>query len=129
MVILSKKTFRFSRKIITYILLLDTVYNREWNGSAAISAVSMRRQKARVYTENTSDAWHIPRYPTRKHCITSIYYILKPRYDLFSDAALIRQRRLLSFSGYKSCAYSGSGPQSGSGANSVIYGSSEFSLV
>ena len=29
--------------------------------------------KARVYTENTSDAWHIPRYPTRKHCITSIY--------------------------------------------------------
>ena len=25
-----------------------------------------------MYTENTSDAWHIPRYPTRKHCITSI---------------------------------------------------------
>ena len=29
--------------------------------------------KGCVYTENTSDAWHIPRYPTRKHCITSIY--------------------------------------------------------
>ena len=28
-----------------------------------------------MYTENTSDAWHIPRYPTRKYCIfiTSIY--------------------------------------------------------
>ena len=26
-----------------------------------------------MHTENTSDAWHIPRYPTRKHCITSIY--------------------------------------------------------
>ena len=25
------------------------------------------------YAENTSDAWHIPRYPTRKHCITSMY--------------------------------------------------------
>ena len=23
--------------------------------------------------ENTSDAWHIPRYPTRKHRITSMY--------------------------------------------------------
>ena len=33
------------------------------------------RLKARVYIENTSDAWHIPWYPTRKHCITSIYYI------------------------------------------------------
>ena len=31
------------------------------------------RLKARVYMENTSDASHIPRYPTRKHCITSIY--------------------------------------------------------
>ena len=31
-----------------------------------------------VYEENTSDKWHIPRYPTRKHCITSIvlYYII-----------------------------------------------------
>ena len=28
---------------------------------------------ARVYTENTSDAWHIPRHPTRKHCITIMY--------------------------------------------------------
>ena len=28
--------------------------------------------KARVYTENTSDAWHIP----RKHCITSMYCIV-----------------------------------------------------
>ena len=32
--------------------------------------------KARVYTENTSDAWHIPRYPTRMHCITSINYTI-----------------------------------------------------
>ena len=31
------------------------------------------RLKARVYTENISDAWHIPRYPTRKRCITTIY--------------------------------------------------------
>ena len=29
--------------------------------------------KARVYTENTSDVWHIP---TRKHCITSMYCIV-----------------------------------------------------
>ena len=26
-----------------------------------------------MYTKNTSDAWHIPQYPTRKHCITRIY--------------------------------------------------------
>ena len=32
------------------------------------------RHKARVYTENTSDAWHIPRYPARKHCMTTIYF-------------------------------------------------------
>ena len=32
--------------------------------------------KVRVYTENTSDVWHVPRYPTRKHCITSIYYTI-----------------------------------------------------
>ena len=32
------------------------------------------RLKARVYTENASNAWHISQYPTRKHCITSIYY-------------------------------------------------------
>ena len=34
------------------------------------------RLKARVYTENTSDAWHIPRYHTRKHCITSMYRLV-----------------------------------------------------
>ena len=34
-----------------------------------------RRLKARVCTENTSNAWHIPRYPTRKHCITSIHVL------------------------------------------------------
>ena len=28
-----------------------------------------------VYQENTSDKWHVPQYPTKKHCITSIYYI------------------------------------------------------
>ena len=33
------------------------------------------RLKARVYTENTSDAWHIPWYPTRKYCIISMYLI------------------------------------------------------
>ena len=32
------------------------------------------RLKARVYTENKSDTWHIPWCPTRKHCITSIHY-------------------------------------------------------
>ena len=26
-----------------------------------------------MYTENTSDAWHIPRYPTRNYCITTTY--------------------------------------------------------
>ena len=25
-----------------------------------------------VYEENTSDKWHVSRYSTRKHCITSI---------------------------------------------------------
>ena len=25
-----------------------------------------------VYEENTSDKWHVPRYPTRKHCITTL---------------------------------------------------------
>ena len=25
-----------------------------------------------VYKENTSDKWHVPRYPTRKHCITTL---------------------------------------------------------
>ena len=34
------------------------------------------RLKVRVYTENISDAWHIPRYPTRKLCITSVYYTI-----------------------------------------------------
>ena len=27
-----------------------------------------------VYEENTSDKWHVPRYPTRKHCITTLSY-------------------------------------------------------
>ena len=27
-----------------------------------------------VYEENTSDKWHFPRYPTRKHCITTLSY-------------------------------------------------------
>ena len=31
------------------------------------------RLKACVYTEKTSDTWHVPWYPTRKHCITSMY--------------------------------------------------------
>ena len=25
-----------------------------------------------VYEENTSDKWHVSRYPTRKHCITTL---------------------------------------------------------
>ena len=29
-----------------------------------------------MYTENTSDAWHIPRYPTRNHGIPSMYCIV-----------------------------------------------------
>ena len=29
-----------------------------------------------VYAKKKSDAWHIPRYPTRKHCITSMYCIV-----------------------------------------------------
>ena len=37
------------------------------------SSIQTRLTEVRVYTENTSDAWHIPRYPTRKHCITSMY--------------------------------------------------------
>ena len=31
----------------------------------------------RLYSENTSDKWHIPRYPTRKHCITTLSHTLK----------------------------------------------------
>ena len=34
--------------------------------------VYTRLKKARVYTENTNDAWHVPLSPTPKHCITSI---------------------------------------------------------
>ena len=40
------------------------------------------RLKARVYTENTSDAWHIPRYPTRKHCIIGMYGMILQPYSL-----------------------------------------------
>ena len=28
-----------------------------------------------VYEENTSDKWHVPRYPTRKHCITTLFHV------------------------------------------------------
>ena len=45
-----------------------------YRGICHLSLVSFSYgHSARVYTENTSDALHIPRYPTRKHCITSIY--------------------------------------------------------
>ena len=27
-----------------------------------------------VYEENTSDKWHVPWYPTRKHCITTLIF-------------------------------------------------------
>ena len=27
-----------------------------------------------VYEENTSDKCHVPRYPTRKHCITTLFH-------------------------------------------------------
>ena len=30
-----------------------------------------------VCEENTSDKWHIPRYPMRKHCITNLSHSLK----------------------------------------------------
>ena len=46
-----------------------------WN-MPLVTCIFFASLKARVYTENTSDAWHIPRYPTRKHCITSIYRAL-----------------------------------------------------
>ena len=46
-----------------------------WNMPLVFSSYIHTHLKARVYTENTSDAWHIPWYPTQKHCITSIYYI------------------------------------------------------
>ena len=26
-----------------------------------------------VYEENSSDRWHVPRYPTRKHCIYNYF--------------------------------------------------------
>ena len=29
-----------------------------------------------VYEENTSDKWHVPQYPTRKHCITTLSHAL-----------------------------------------------------
>ena len=45
-----------------------------YHGTCHLSLVFS--SKARVYTENTNDAWHIPRYPTRKHCITSMYYTI-----------------------------------------------------
>ena len=41
-------------------------------GSTILTSFILRRY-GRVYTANMSDAWHIPRYPTQKHCITSIY--------------------------------------------------------
>ena len=28
-----------------------------------------------IHTENTSDAWYIPHYPTQDRCITTIYFI------------------------------------------------------
>ena len=55
---LKKSAFRKKSKKNTYHLYFLRIHTR---------------LKARVYTENTSDAWHIPQYPTRKHCITSMY--------------------------------------------------------
>ena len=55
------------------------------------------RLKARVYTENTSDAWHIPRYPTRKHCITSMYCTL---FHTLKSTANLRPGLLLHILGY-----------------------------
>ena len=50
------------------------------------------RLKARVCTENTSDAWHIPRYPTRKHCIlTSIYLYNKKHWELAMFSSSVAQ--------------------------------------
>ena len=39
--------------------------------------------KARGYTENTSDAWHIPLYSTRKHCITSMYCVVNQNVSVY----------------------------------------------
>ena len=60
--------------LFPYFMLIYRNANRwEWHGGGARGGGG----GARVYTENTSDhdAWHIPRYPTRRHCITSMYYI------------------------------------------------------
>ena len=42
--------------------------------SLVVSSYTHPPKGSCVY-ENTSDALHIPRYPTRKHCITSIYQL------------------------------------------------------
>ena len=55
---------------------------------------------------NTSDTWHIPQYPTRKHCITSIYqtppsqnslnvYMVKPDPKIQTWQAALGSRRIL----------------------------------
>ena len=42
-----------------HLYFLYTVYTRAFLGECA-------------YEENTSDKWHVPRYPMRKHCITTL---------------------------------------------------------
>ena len=48
--------------------------------------------------ENASDAWHIPRYPTRKHCVTSMY----GRKSTFVQ----QQNRWVEMITYRSCCFS-----------------------
>ena len=41
-----------------------------------------------LYEENTNDKWHVPRYPTRKHCITTLShaYIFGKLTEIFRRA-------------------------------------------
>ena len=45
----------------------------------AVTGIFFVYTLAFVLTENASDAWHIQRYPTRKHCITSMYYSISKK--------------------------------------------------
>ena len=42
------------------------------------SEIPVNFPKIKAWDKSTSDAWHIPRYPTRKHCIISIYDTIQP---------------------------------------------------
>ena len=56
-------------------------------GSTILASFILRRY-GRVYTENTSVAWLIPRYPTQKHCINNIYLMPNKTQPMRSQAGL-----------------------------------------